>query len=282
MNELRREIGLKQCGLDHSRTGYAAAGAVASFGRLVCLSNIQFNTTATGVQAHSHLDRKDEGILSTTLPILNTLRRVRVLVYMTSYSFRYSTTVSSALHDCRGRSLTTVSVLYSASTDSFTWHVTHDGRHTRGVTTYDDIYNMISHFLGYASSYAVCDVDDVDLFSRACTNIECVAWFYPMSASTALESTSRDQLASYYCRAHVRSLESPMVVASFGRLRPSDDMRKDEISSLFTDYVSVLHDSPGSNGMCYSCCYVKAVTAHFGHELSTSQGDCIATMEFQL
>ena len=265
------------CGASKFRGAYAAAGALALQGSLQCISGVRLMLPPMDARVPIHVDRTEEAVLSTTIPILRLLRNVSTIVYITSSDLHSSSWIVNRMVESRrevyGRAI------YAIRTGSSYEVVLQEGtavsRTTMGIAK---CKGVVVNALQQPLPHVVCDFPD-DPVCSSIISVPAILWFYPVCSESLLMSSNGSDDTAYYCRSYADAVKCKVIVAACGGLvRISDgDMSTRLLTSLDT-YLRDVHDAPGVDGMCFSCTHLGAAIRKFCGE----QHNTISTVEYKI
>lgn len=255
------DIRLGKCGKDTGVTGFAAAGAIASSGRLIDITRIYINV-AKGVYKPPHTGYMSESVLSGTLPVMEACKGYRTVVYMTSRKFAYSSYCLNALAECRGRDADkgTVGIVHI---DGDTFAISSGGE-TRDVCA-SEAMDIIARELRSPMSCAICDWEGIPLFEDMRNTTRAAMWWYPATLDNPLVSTAGNMSTSYYARAYGSRDGYCIMTGGYHNLRDAPSDVSEYVSMRWDAYNMLLQSQTCVSGECFSCSYLRSCVTRYDH-----------------
>ncbi|KAF7585158.1 hypothetical protein BBP40_012059 [Aspergillus hancockii] len=264
------KIRLGRCSTgDVSAQGFAAAGAVASSGKLIDVTRLYMNVRWSEHKS-THAGYGSESVLSTTLPILKACAGFRTVVYMTSYKFTYASYCAQGLFDARRRdsSLCTLVVVHDADG---TYCI--DSGHGKTSVGSGDVVRKVEDALSLPMSCAVCDWSDIEAYELLSRSATATLWWYPVSIDSPVESVAPGDSTAYYARAYSSGDGDCLVAGAFYRFGDAREGTTDVLRERWRAYDTLLQSQTCGGGECFSCSYLRGCMRSFtgGAEAESSE-----------
>lgn len=253
-------IRLGKCSMDADIKGFAAAGAIATSGKLLDLTRIYANVPWRQYDG-GHRGYVSESILSTTLPIIEACRGYRTIVYMTSRRFSYSSHCADVLMKCR-ESKSNARTMVVMHTKDNVFRVTE--KDTSSDMAADEVLSVVTGALGLPMSCAICDWEGVDLFDGMRKTTRATMWWYPSTLRNPLVSVAGDHSTAYYARAYGTRDAYCIMTGGYYNLADSTAEISGYATSRWEAYDMLLQSQTCINGECFSCTYLRACVARRG------------------
>lgn len=253
------DIRLGKCGKDTGITGFAAAGAIASSGRLIDITRIYINV-ARVVYKPPHTGYMSESVLSGTLPVIEACKGYSTVVYMTSRKFAYSSYCLNALVERRetGAGKSTMGVMHLGG-DVF---AVSNGNETRDVCA-SEAMDIMTQELRSPMSCAICDWEGIPLFESMRRRVRAAMWWYPATLGNPLVSVAGKTSTSYYARAYGSRDDYCIMTGGYYNLQDSPPDISDYVSTRWDAYDTLLQSQTCVSGECFSCSYLRSCVMRY-------------------
>lgn len=255
------DIRMGKCVKGADVVGFAAAGAVASSGRLIDITKLYVNVTADEYKP-SHAGYTSESVLSGTLPIIEVCKGYSTVVYMTSRKFTYSSYCLDVLMGYRKDNVAKRTLAVTHMDDN-TFSIVSDDA-SMDVTA-DKAMDIVTRELSSPMSCALCDWEGVPLFDDMRRTTRATMWWYPATLGNPLISVATGESTSYYARAYSSRDGYCIMTGGYYNLRDSTPEVSDYVSARWDAYDKLLQSQTCSSGECFSCSYLRSCITRYDH-----------------